>query len=87
MDTILFYTVSLRRLHCVEFLLREADAPIVFKEIGYVNQNSTLFASGVILIIKLAAVILFLLGPVEYFGRRSLLMTGTLYVVCMHAII
>ena len=65
-------------------MLSETDAPIVFKEIGYVSQNSTLLASGVILIIKLVAVLLFLIGPVEYFGRRGLLMTGTLWVVSLY---
>ncbi|KAK6380280.1 hypothetical protein LTS17_005469 [Exophiala oligosperma] len=63
--------------HNVILYCPSKDAPTVFKDIGYVTPSSTILGGGVILIIKLAAVLLFLIGPVEYFGRRTLLMTGT----------
>ncbi|KAI1075420.1 general substrate transporter [Whalleya microplaca] len=54
-------------------------APIVFAEIGFTGQNSALLASGVLTCIKFVMTIIFIAGGVHFFGRKSLLAGGGLF--------
>lgn len=53
--------------------------PSIFKQIGYTSQNAALLASGVITVVKFLCTALFLLGVVQVFGRKWLLITGSLF--------
>lgn len=51
--------------------------PVVFAQIGYTDQNAALMASGIFTCIKFGSTIVFLLGGVQVFSRRSLMAGGS----------
>ncbi|KAG7448528.1 MFS quinate transporter QutD [Guyanagaster necrorhizus] len=53
-------------------------SPTIFKSIGVTGQNSSLLTTGVYGIIKLVGALLWLLYIVDYFGRRRVLLIGSL---------
>ena len=53
--------------------------PTVFAQIGYVGQNAALMASGVFTCIKFASTILFILGGVQFFSRKTLMAGGAFF--------
>ncbi|KAK0238131.1 quinate permease [Armillaria nabsnona] len=53
-------------------------SPTIFKSIGVTGQNASLLTTGVYGIIKLVGALLWLLYVVDYFGRRRVLLIGSL---------
>ncbi|KAI1408604.1 general substrate transporter [Hypoxylon sp. FL1857] len=51
-------------------------APEVFAQIGYKGQNSALMASGVFSCVKFVSTVVFILGCVHFFCRKTLLIGG-----------
>ncbi|KAI1388128.1 general substrate transporter [Hypoxylon trugodes] len=54
-------------------------APVVFAQIGYTGQNPALLASGIFTCIKFVSTIVFILGGVHFFGRKTLLIGGAFF--------
>ncbi|KAH8646769.1 general substrate transporter [Xylariales sp. PMI_506] len=54
-------------------------APTVFAQIGYTGQNAALLASGVFTCIKFATTVLFLIGGVHIFKRKTLMTAGAFF--------
>lgn len=57
-------------------MLTHIDGPTVFVQIGFTSQNSALLGSGIVLVVKFGAVILFLV-IVRFLSRKTFLMSGT----------
>ncbi|KAK6069854.1 sugar transporter [Seiridium cupressi] len=53
--------------------------PTVFAQIGYTGQNAALMASGVFTCIKFASTIIFIVGGVHIFRRKTLMTGGAFF--------
>ncbi|ETS84102.1 hypothetical protein PFICI_02127 [Pestalotiopsis fici W106-1] len=53
--------------------------PTVFAQIGYTGQNAALMASGVFTCIKFASTIVFIVGGVHIFKRKTLMVAGAFF--------
>ncbi|KAJ9138390.1 Sugar transporter [Pleurostoma richardsiae] len=53
--------------------------PTVFAQIGYTAQNAALMASGIFTCIKFASTVIFIVGGVQFFSRKTLMAGGSFF--------